>query len=106
MFKLIFKCIFSFIVCFIILSFKINDKVIFNHLSELTGPLGQDVQSSLTKSAKRTLKKSQAIFTNAEPKLRDEIKSKKSSLKKQGKKSLEHLKLDEMKKLDEIIKNN
>lgn len=105
MFKLIFKCLFGFIICFIILSFKINEKPLFNHMSELTGPLGEDVQKSLTKSAKHTLDKSKIIFTNAHPKLKDEVKNKKSSLKKQAK-TLEDLKLEEMRKLDELIRDN
>lgn len=105
MFGMIFKFIFSFVFCFIVLSFSINNKPIFYHISEITGPVGSDIQKSLTKSFEHTYSKSKKLFTNSVPNFEDSVKSKKSGLKKEVR-DLEELKEDEKKKLNEIIQGS
>ena len=108
MFSFLIKSLLSFTVCFIILSFHIKNKPLFYHISEFTGPLGTEVQGSLKKSFKRTIHKSQKIFTNSTPPLKDAIQSQRSSAyeKKKNEMILERLKKEEIKKLDELIKKN
>lgn len=105
MFKIIFKFSLTLIICFIILSFKINNKALFNHISDFSGPIGDDIQKSLAKSANHTLKKSKVLFTNSTPKIEDAIKSKKSSLKKTFQ-PLETIQMQEAEELDRIIREN
>lgn len=105
MIKLIFKFSLTFIACFIILSFKVGEKQLFFHINEYTGPIGTDIQESITKSFERTFAKSKKLFTNSEPELRDVVQSQKSGIIKRLD-ELEDLKEDEIKKLDELIENN
>ena len=85
MISFIFKFSLTFVFCFVALSFQINNKPIFYHLSKITGPLGSEVQSSIQKSVKRSYSKSKEIgeefFSNADPKYSDAINSKRSSTK-------------------------
>lgn len=107
----LFKFTLSFIFCFVILSFQISNKPLFYHLSEFTGPIGNEVQQSIKKSVKRTYSKSKKIsedfLNNADPKYTDAVNSKRSST---GSKShgmvLEEINQKDVKKLDEIIKKN
>ena len=64
MISLLFKFSVAFILSFIILSFKFDHKPLFVHLTNLTGPLGSDVQKSLNKSVKRGLSKTQDFGKN------------------------------------------
>lgn len=105
MFGMIIKFTFSFVLCFIILSFTIDKKPIFYHITAFTGPVGADIQESLTKSFQTTYSKSKRLFTNSVPNREDSVKSRKSGLKKKEK-EIEDLKIDEQRKLDEIIKAN
>ena len=87
----------NFVISFVILSFQVNQKTLFFHLTEFAGPLGKDVQRSLGKSVKRSLEKSKKIgtgfFENANPKiLNDQIKSKQSSLSNKKEIILEEIK--------------
>ncbi len=82
-------------------------------MTELTGPLGSEVQNSLGKSVKRSLNKSKRIgedlFKNANPKyVNDSINSQQSSLngKKVKELILEDIRRDEAHKLDELIQKN
>lgn len=111
MFGFIFKFSLAFMVSFLILSFHLNNKPIFYHLSEITGPLGTEVQSSFGKSMKRGIDKSKKLgkefLNNANPKYLDEINSQQSSLNSHDSEEmiLEDIKKDEAKKLDELINN-
>lgn len=112
MITLVLKGSVAFLLSFIVLSFQINQKTIFIHMTELLGPLGEDVQRSLTKSVKRGFKKSKNIgsdfFENAEPRYIDKVTSERSSeILKKGKETiLEEIKREERQKLDELIKND
>jgi len=112
MISFLFKFSLTFVFCFVIMSFQVNNKTIFSHLSEITGPIGSDVQSSLQKSVKRSYKKSKEIgeefFSNSDPKYIDSINSKRSSTKvKNGHGMvLEQIQQDDMQELDEVIKKN
>ncbi|MAX67462.1 MAG: hypothetical protein QF441_12230 [Bacteriovoracaceae bacterium] len=113
MFGILFKFSLAFIFSYIILSFQIQNKPIFYHISELTGPLGVEVQKSLSKSVKRTITQSKEmgkdLFENADPVyLKDSIKSSQSSLFNQQDSELilEEIKKEETKKLDELINKN
>ncbi len=110
MIAMFFKFSIAFSVSFLILSFRINDKPIFNHVSEFTGPLGSEVQNSLKKSVKKSFGKTKKIgrdlFENATPKYLDHIGSKQSSVNKKRELILEDLKRDEVKKLDDLIRKN
>ena len=61
MIGIIFKSSLAFIVSFLLLSFHINNKSVFAHLTEVVGPVGKDVQKSLTKSVKRSMSQSSDI---------------------------------------------
>ncbi len=111
----LFKSSIAFIVSFIILSFKVNNKPVFYYISDLTGPVGVEVQNSLTKSMKRSINKSKDLgknlFKNADPKIiNDQITSGQSS-QNSSKKGMNHLILedirrDEVEKLDKLINKN
>jgi hypothetical protein len=112
MISLIFKFSIAFIFSFVILSFKLNDRPLFYHLTEFTGPLGTDVQKSLGKSVKRSLSKTQELgknlIRNADPKyIEDAINSQRSSVGKNKTNDmiLEDIRRDEVRKLDELIKS-
>lgn len=111
MVSILFKFSIAFIFSFIILSFKFNDKALFNHITDFTGPLGTDVQESFGKSVKRGFSKTKNMgkdfIQNADPRyLEDAIKSNRSALKNSDAKELilEDIKRDEARKLDELIK--
>jgi hypothetical protein len=113
MIAIVFKFSLAFTFSFIVLSFNINQKPIFYHISQITGPLGQDVQESFGRSVKRSIKKSKNIgkelFNNATPKYYDDqINSSQSSLngKIEDEMILEEIKRDEARKLDDLIKKN
>ncbi len=115
MIKLIFKCSIAFIVSFIVLSMPISDKPVFYHLSELTGPLGGDIQKSFSKSLKRSVSKtkkmSSKLFSNSNPpKVKDRVKSRQSSILnkrrnriKSAARTSEELHHQDKKKLDNLI---
>jgi hypothetical protein len=112
MFGILFKFSLAFIFSYIILSFQIQNKPIFYHISN-SGPLGVEVQKSLSKSVKRTITQSKEmgkdLFENADPVyLKDSIKSSQSSLFNQQDSELilEEIKKEETKKLDELINKN
>lgn len=109
MISLFFKITVGLALSFIIFSFQINKKPIFYHISEMTGPIGTDVQNSLKKSVKKSYEKSKEIgeefFSNATPKYTDKIKSKRSSLGTKND-SLEKLNRDEIRELDRVINKN
>jgi len=108
MFGIFLKFSLSFITSFIILSFNISGKSLFHHISSFTGPLGENIQASIASSFSHSFEKSKKIsnemLSKRTKKVQDEIKSKRSALKEE--KILEEIKKDEIKKLDEIIKNN
>lgn len=113
MITMFFKFSIAFVISFVILSFSYDGKPLFYHVTEFTGPIGSEVQSSLGKSVKRSLSKSKKIgkdlFNNADPKYFDDtINSQQSSLngKKTNELILEDIRRDEAKKLDELIKKN
>jgi hypothetical protein len=113
MISMFFKFSLAFVFSFVILSFKIDNRSIFYHVSEFTGPLGTEVQNSLGKSVKRSFSKTKklgkGLFNNADPKyIKDSIKSQQSSLnsKKENELILEDIRKDEVKKLDELIHQN
>ncbi|MBD64018.1 MAG: hypothetical protein CME62_02345 [Halobacteriovoraceae bacterium] len=111
MIGIIFKSSLAFIVSFLLLSFHINNKSVFAHLTEVVGPVGKDVQKSLTKSVKRSMSQSSDIgrefFDNAEPKYMDHVKSKRSSTNaNNGEMILEKLEQEDINELDKIINNN
>ena len=110
MISLLFKFSIAFIFSFIVLSFKVDNRPIFYHITEFTGPLGTDVQKSFGKSVKRSLSKTQELgkdfIKNADPRyIEDAIKSQRSSLRvnKDSELILEDIRKDEARKLDELI---
>lgn len=113
MISFFFKFTLAFVLSFVILSFKIENKPLFYHVTEFAGPLGTEVQHSLGKSVKRSLHKTKQMgkgfFNNASPKyINDTIKSQQSSLnsKSDNELILEDIRRDEVKKLDQLIKKS
>ena len=111
MIGIIFKCTIAFVLSFIVLSFQVNHKSVFAHLSEVLGPLGSDVQHSLQKSFKRGVSKSSDLskefFDNSEPKFTDQIKSQRSSMNLSEEDIiLEKLEQEDIKELDKVINDN
>lgn len=113
MISFIFKFSITFIFSFIILSFKFDNKALFNHITDLTGPLGTDVQKSFGRSVKHSLSKTKKIgkdfIKNADPRyLKDSIHSQRSSTRRQKDQELilEDIRRDEVRKLDELIQKN
>ena len=117
MISLVFKFSMAFILSYFILSLNFSSRPLFYHLSELTGPVGDDVKSSITKSVKRSFKKSKELgkqlFNSSEPKFFDDaIQSQQSALRKsKGKKNAAHLIQEELQNeekiiLDQVIEKN
>jgi hypothetical protein len=113
MIAMVFKFTLAFGFSFLILSFNINQKPIFYHITEITGPLGQEVQGSFGRSIERGVNKSKDIgknlFENSTPRYYDDaIQSSQSSLNESygNEMILEDIRRDEAKKLDELIKKN
>ncbi len=111
MISFLFKFSLAFIASFLILSFHIDKKPIFYHVSQFTGPLGTEVQDSIGKSVKRSLNKSKELstnfFKNADPVyVKDSINSSRSATNNDNELILEEIKRDEAKKLDELIHKN
>lgn len=112
MFSLFLKSLIAFTISFVILSFHIQNKPIFYHLTELMGPLGTDIQRSIGKSVKRSIKKSSEMsedfIKSNKPEYQDYIESRRSSGKLKNSKEiiLEDIKKEEKRKLDELINKN
>lgn len=112
MLSLFLKSMIAFTISFVVLSFHIQNKPIFYHLTEIMGPLGTDIQHSIGKSVKRGIKKSskmsQDFIKNNKPEYQDYVDSKRSSGKINRSKEviLEEIRRDEKRKLDELIKND
>ena len=109
----IFKFSVTFAISFLLLSFEINNKPIFYHLSKYFGPIGTDIQDSLNTKVQKGLQESKKIgkelFHNADPKiLDDQIRSKQSSSlydsDPENEFILEEIRRDEVRKLDELIR--
>lgn len=112
-----FKFSISFILSYFILSMNVSNRPLFYHLNAITGPVGNDIQKSISKSFKNSVKKTKEIgqqFINSSiPKyLDDSIKSKQSAVKKEHiqKKNFhfirEDLRTDEKITLDKIIEKD
>ena len=112
MFSLFLKSLIAFTISFVVLSFHIQKKPIFYHLTEIMGPLGTDIQKSIGKSVKRGMKKSSEIgqdfIQNNKPEYQDYVESKRSSGKLDHSKEtvLEEIRKEEKRKLDELINSN
>tara|TARA_B100001971_G_scaffold213155_1_gene245438 strand:+ start:17993 stop:18364 length:372 start_codon:yes stop_codon:yes gene_type:complete len=104
---------------YIVLSFQYNDKYLFDYLTDLTGPLGKNIQHSLTEafdsSWNKTKSYSKQLFTNSAPFMEEKYQETKKYVKKdivpkvRAKKAkveqafLDDLKQEEMNHLDKII---
>lgn len=104
---------------YIVLSFQFNDKYLFDYLTELTGPLGENIQRSLgdafDKSWDKTKDYGKQLFTNSAPVIKEKYQSARSevvkkvtpAVKKKTKEVeqdfLDDLKQEEMNHLDSII---
>lgn len=113
MISLFFKFTMAFVISFILLSFNIKDQPIFYHITQFTGPLGNEVQNyfgkSVTRSFNKTKEMGRNLFENSRPTyLEDTIGKQQSSLHLTSGKELilEDIRKDEVKKLDELIKKN
>lgn len=114
MLGIVFKSSIAFVISFVVLSFHVDNRPIFYHLSELTGPLGEEVQASLGKSMKRSITRSKKMgknfLSNSDPRsyMNDSINSARSSLRGKNEKELilEDIRRDEIKKLDALIQSN
>lgn len=112
MISMIIKSVIAFTISFVVLSFQVNRKPIFYHLSEIMGPLGTDIQRSIGKSVKRGIKKSGEIskdfIQNSDLEYKDYIDTKKSGgrLGATSEVILEDIRKDEKRKLDELINND
>lgn len=118
MISMIFKFTIAFTLSYFLLSVNISGKPLFYQLSKFTGPVGDDIQKSISKSIKSSIRKSKELgeqFINSSvPKyVDDSIKSKQSSVKKS--KQLrsknthlirEELRRDEKIELDKLIDKN
>lgn len=106
---------------YIVLSFKYNDRYLFTHLTNLTGPLGQNIQRSLEdafdSSWSKTKSYSKKLFTNSAPvvekkyyqtkndimkTIRPRVIKKKEKIEQEF---LDDLKKEEMNHLDSIIES-
>lgn len=107
---------------YIVLSFKYNDKYIFTYLTELTGPLGQNIQYSLEDAFDNSWSKTKTygkkLFTNSAPvvekkyyqtrkeilkTIKPKVEKKKELVEQQF---LDDLKKEEMSHLDSIIEQD
>lgn len=117
MIGMIFKFSIAFVLSYFILSTNISNKPLFYHLTQLTGPVGDDIHNTIGKSVKRSYKKSKELgkqlFNSSEPKyFGDKIKSKQSAVRKKKFKAKnshliqEELRRDEKMQLDRLIDKN
>ena len=112
MFSILFKAALSFILSFIILSMPISKKPLFYHLTDLTGPLGNDIKESFSKSMQRSVTKTQELGTNlftdsstkhSPYKQRAILNKRRERIQRSGRTS-EELRHAEKKALDQLIK--
>jgi len=120
--SLILKTSMALTLSYIVFSFQISGKYVFDHVTDFTGPLGENIQSSLGMAANNTWDKSKEVgsqlFTNSKPKVEKLFNDSKKSItravapkvqkaKKQVKEEfLEDLKQEEMSNLDKIIETH
>lgn len=98
MIGLIFKSTLGFCASYIVLSFQFNNVFLFEHINNLTGPVGENIQTALGDGVARTWEKTKdmsgQVFTNSEPQsaIEDEVAKTQSALKKGFKPAMERIK--------------
>lgn len=115
------KSILAFCFSFFILTAQYQDRYLFDYLTEIVGPIGANVQTSVANSAQEGISQvkdyTKKLFINSEPKMaqdqenkvkkiKDAIKTKASSSVKATQDYLDDLKDDERHHLSEIIEKN
>ena len=114
MISFILKSSIAFMISFIILSFQYNNRSLFSHLTNVFGPIGYEVQHAIGKSFSRSYKKSkelgQSMIKKSSPVFSQKVQKLKSSqsarIKKTREKAMESLEEDEIRKLDDLIKDD
>ncbi|WP_127715118.1 hypothetical protein [Halobacteriovorax sp. HLS] len=80
-----FKFALYFAISFVILSFPIADKTVFEHVNKIAHPYTDNIYKSVKSNVSQGIKESSKLFSNSSPNT-DEIKTKYSSMKKKVKK--------------------
>lgn len=114
------KTVIVFCTSYIVLSFQFNDAYLFEHMTKVTGPVGENIQIALSDGFERTWLKTKAfasqLFTNSEPifTLEDEVGKTQSAVQKEEiqvihnppEHYLDELRREEREALSEIIQQN
>ena len=105
----------AFIISFVVLSIPLGNKSIFEHISDVTGPVGDDakeyVVDGVKKSFSKTKKLGKSFFSNSKPQyVKDQVQNKQSSanktIKNQNPAPQENITVQEARLLNNLIKNN
>lgn len=98
------------IVLVLVLSINVNNKPLFTHIYNFISPATTTVQNAtegfVKKSLSNTGEFSRKLFDNSVPKMKDSVKSKLSSQKRQGGEPAERITDEEKAQLDALIKNH
>lgn len=99
-----------FIATVLFLSIEIKDKPIFGHIYQFISPATKGAQDATENFFNRSVNKTQVyskkLFDNSEPRVKDAVKSKMSSVKKKSAEPLEDLTERDKEQLDELIKSH
>ncbi|MCO4755710.1 MAG: hypothetical protein KC478_14615 [Bacteriovoracaceae bacterium] len=122
MLGIVLKSSIAFSVSYIVLSFQVNNTYIFDHLNNITGPVGENIQMVLSKSFSQTWNTTKTygkqMFTSSEPdsieatiedsvdKTQSAIKRQIAPVKKPVESYLEELRKEERDGLSRIIMEN
>lgn len=99
-----------FIVTVLFLAIEIGHKPIFSHIYKLISPATKAAQNATERffdhSFDTTQKYSHKLFDNSVPKIKDNVKSKASSFKREVAEPSEKITPEEKKELDDLIRSH
>lgn len=108
--KKIFACLAIFAATVLFLSIEIGNKPIFAHIYKAISPATKAAQNAtenfFNSSVDNTQKYSQKLFDNSVPRVKDSVKSKASSLKREVVAPAEKITPKEREELDDLIKSH
>ena len=108
--KIVLGCLGIFIATVLFLSIEVNNRPIFGHIYKTISPATKSAQDATEdffgSSVKTTKTYSKKLFDNSNPRMRDSVKSKMSSVKKNVAAPLEEVSKEDKEELDELIKSH
>ena len=103
--------IFGLLIAFLlVMSISVNDKPLFGHIYEMISPATKSAQNATEGFFKRSMSSTQSyakkLFDNSVPRVKDSVKSKLSSTRKEVAEPAERITEEEKEQLDDLIKNH